>query len=248
MTRFKSTPFAISFVAACALLLCAGATFSYKTWAADNKTTAQPKPAMTVTTTQPQRSSLAQTLPANGNITAWQEAIIGSESSGLRLNEVKAQVGDTVRKGQLLATFAADTIQADVAQARAVLLEAEANAAEASANAERARTLQSSGAMSASQINQYLTAAQTAQARVASAKAALQAQQLRLQFTQVLAPDNGVISSRTATVGAVWVRAPSCFAWCARGGWSGAPRSRRPSCHASRWVCPPPSPRPVVWS
>ena len=90
---------------------------------------------MTVTTTQPQRSSLAQTLPANGNITAWQEAIIGSESSGLRLNEVKAQVGDTVRKGQLLATFAADTIQADVAQARAVLLEAEA-----SANAERART------------------------------------------------------------------------------------------------------------
>ena len=158
---------------------------------------------MTVTTTQPQRSSLAQTLPANGNITAWQEAIIGSESSGLRLNEVKAQVGDTVRKGQLLATFAADTIQADVAQARAVLLEAEANAAEASANAERARTLQSSGAMSASQINQYLTAAQTAQARVASAKAALQAQQLRLQFTQVLAPDNGVISSRTATVGAV---------------------------------------------
>ena len=42
-----------------------------------------------------------------------------------------------------------------------------------------------------------------ARARVASAKAALQAQQLRLQFTQVLAPDNGVISSRTATVGAV---------------------------------------------
>ena len=158
---------------------------------------------MTVTTTQPQRSSLAQTLPANGNITAWQEAIIGSESSGLRLNEVKAQVGDAVRKGQVLATFASDTIQADVAQARAALLETEANAAEANANAERARTLQSSGALSASQINQYLTAAQTAQARVASAKAALQAQQLRLQFTQVLAPDNGVISSRTATVGAV---------------------------------------------
>ena len=158
---------------------------------------------MTVTTAQPQRSSLPQRLSANGNIAAWQEAIIGSESNGLRLADVKAQVGDTVRKGQVLATFAADTIQADVAQARAALLEAEANAAEAQANAERARTLQSSGAMSASQINQYLTAAQTAQARVASAKAALQAQQLRLQFTEVRAPDAGVISSRTATVGAV---------------------------------------------
>lgn len=204
MTRFKPNPIATTFVAACALVASVIGLFSLESRAADDKAgAAAPKPAMTVTTAQPQRSSLPQRLSANGNIAAWQEAIIGSESNGLRLADVKAQVGDTVRKGQVLATFAADTIQADVAQARAALLEAEANAAEAQANAERARTLQSSGAMSASQINQYLTAAQTAQARVASAKAALQAQQLRLQFTEVRAPDAGVISSRTATVGAV---------------------------------------------
>ena len=170
MTRFKPNPIASTFVAACALVASAIGLFSLESRAADDKAgAAAPKPAMTVTTAQPQRSSLPQRLSANGNIAAWQEAIIGSESNGLRLADVKAQVGDTVRKGQVLATFAADTIQADVAQARAALLEAEANAAEAQANAERARTLQSSGAMSASQINQYLTAAQTAQARVASA-------------------------------------------------------------------------------
>jgi RND family efflux transporter MFP subunit len=108
-----------------------------------------------------------------------------------------------VRAGQVLATFADATIQADLALARANLLEAQANAQEASGNAARARGLKDSGALSAQQINQYLTQEQTAQARVEAAKAALNVQQLRLRQTQVLAPDRGVISARTATVGAV---------------------------------------------
>ncbi|MGH6625941.1 MAG: efflux RND transporter periplasmic adaptor subunit, partial [Burkholderiaceae bacterium] len=69
--------------------------------------------------------------------------------------------------------------------------------------AERARSLQPSGALSAQQFNQYLTAEQTAKARVEAAKATLQVQRLRLKHTQVLAPDSGVISARSATVGAV---------------------------------------------
>ncbi|MBK5205907.1 MAG: efflux RND transporter periplasmic adaptor subunit, partial [Polaromonas sp.] len=140
---------------------------------------------------------------ANGNITAWQEAIIGSESNGLRLTQVLVNVGDVVKAGQVLATFSGDSVQADVAQARASLMEAQASAADAAANAERARTLQNSGALSVQQINQYLTAEQTAKARAEAAQAALDAQQLRGRQTQVLAPDSGVISQRTATVGAV---------------------------------------------
>jgi RND family efflux transporter MFP subunit len=63
--------------------------------------------------------------------------------------------------------------------------------------------LQASGAISKQQIGQYLTAEQTAKARVAAAKASLDVQLLRLKYTQVLAPDSGVISARTTTVGAV---------------------------------------------
>src|SRR5690606_23039086 len=66
-----------------------------------------------------------------------------------------------------------------------------------------ARTLETTGALSAQQINQYLTTAQTAKARAEAARATLEAQQLRLTQTEVLAPDDGVISSRSATVGAV---------------------------------------------
>jgi len=81
--------------------------------------------------------------------------------------------------------------------------EAEATLADAAANAQRARDLQASGALSAQQINQLLTAERTAQARLDALRAGSKLQQLRLQQTQVLAPDNGVISARGATVGAV---------------------------------------------
>ena len=161
------------------------------------------RPALSVTLTQPQRAALPLSIAANGNIAAWQEAVIGTEANGLRLAEVRVNVGDTVRKGQVLATFTPDLVQADVAQIRAVVAEAEAALAEAQVNAKRARELETSGALSDQQINQFLTAERTAQARLDAQRAQANVQRLRLGQTQVLAPDDGVISSRTATVGAV---------------------------------------------
>ena len=71
-----------------------------------------------------QRTSVPQRLSANGNVAAWQEASVGAESNDLRLTAVNVNVGDVVKAGQVLATFAADTVQADVAQARASVMEA----------------------------------------------------------------------------------------------------------------------------
>ncbi|MBR7800179.1 efflux RND transporter periplasmic adaptor subunit [Undibacterium fentianense] len=161
------------------------------------------KPALTVTAVKIGQANLETKLAAHGNIAAWQEASIGSESSGLRIAEVLVNVGDMVSKGQLLARFANESVLADIAQAKAALAEAEATALEASNNADRARGLQASGAISKQQIGQYLTSEQTAKARVSAAKAVLDVQQLRLKYTQVLAPDSGLISARSATVGAV---------------------------------------------
>jgi HlyD family secretion protein len=162
-----------------------------------------PKPSLTVTSTQASSIDWPIKLSANGNIAAWQEAIVGAEANGLRLNDVRVNVGDTVKRGQVLATFATETARAEIAQQAASVAEAEAALAEAQANAARARTLQDSGALSAQQINQYLTAEKTAEARVAASKAARESSQVRLSFTRVVAPDDGVISARAATVGAV---------------------------------------------
>jgi HlyD family secretion protein len=195
----KRHPQVIAGLLALALLLGAGRLGAQD----DPKAAAAPKPALTVSTVQPRQVQLPVTIAATGNIAAWQEASVGAEAGGQRLTEVRVNVGDRVRKGQVLATFAADTLRAEAAQARAALAEAEAAAAEAAANGERARSLQATGALSASQINQYLTAEKTAQARVQAARASFDVQQVRLNQTQVLAPDDGIISARMATVGAV---------------------------------------------
>jgi HlyD family secretion protein len=194
---------AIIFVAACALILGAFVLFYSKDKLKSDKAVPPTKAALTVTTELPVTRSLPIALSANGSIAAWQEAIISSESEGLKLVEVKANVGDRVRAGQVLATFSSDRGRAEVAQAKASLGEAQANALEATGNADKARTLQASGALSDQQINQYLTLATTAQAKLEASRAALNVQQLRLTQTRLLAPDDGVISSRNATVGAV---------------------------------------------
>jgi len=199
--QFSATAFAV--IAACVLATGGVLVYSGASRAADEPKAGQPRPALTVSMAQPQRTAVPVRLAANGNVAAWQEASIGAESNGLRLTDVRVNVGDVVKAGQVLATFSAETVLADVAQVRASLLEAQANAAEAAANADRARALQATGALSQQQIQQFTTAEKTAQARVEAAQATLNAQQLRLKYTQVVAPDSGVISARTATVGAV---------------------------------------------
>lgn len=203
MPALRLPPAALALLALCALAGSLAVLHPGPSQAAAPAGGTAARPALTVTVAQPQLTQAPVRLSANGNVAAWQEASVGAESHGLRLAAVHVNVGDVVKAGQVLATFAAESVQADLAQARASLQEAQALAAEATANAERARSLQPTGAMSQQQVQQYATADHTAQARVEAARAQLQAQQLRLRNTQVRAPDSGVISARTATVGAV---------------------------------------------
>jgi RND family efflux transporter MFP subunit len=161
------------------------------------------QPSLTVAVARLQPATFPVRVSANGNIMAWQEASIGTEANGLRLTEVNVNVGDKVRRGQPLATFAPETVEAELAQSRAAVAEADVALAEAAANAQRARMLQETGALSAQQIQQYLNAERTARARLDAAQAVERTQQLRLVQTRIAAPDDGVISARAATVGAV---------------------------------------------
>ncbi len=161
------------------------------------------KAALTVQVVSPKPGQWTSTLPVNGNVAPWSEAIIGSQVSGLRLVEVVAQVGDAVSAGQLLARFDDAPVQTDLAQAKAALQEAQAQLQEAAANAQRAKGLAGTGALSAQQMGQFEANEAVARARVATAQAAVAAQELRLQHTRVVAPDAGLISGRSATLGAV---------------------------------------------
>lgn len=167
------------------------------------KAAAAAKPALTVTVALSTTNSVATVMAANGSVAAWQEASVASEVAGLRIVELIANVGDTVRKGQLLVRLSDASIQTDIAAQRANVADAQAQLAEAKTNAERARQLDQTGAISAVQINQFFTAEKTAKARLDAAQARLKSDDLRLSYAKIVAPDDGLISLKTATVGAV---------------------------------------------
>lgn len=184
------------------LALAAALTLSTSGFAADPKPAAV-KPALTIQTVRPQAAQWPQTLPATGSLAAWQEVVIGAEVGGQRLAQLLVDVGDRVKKGQLLARLSPGTLEADAAAARAAVAESEATAQDARRSAERVKSLQGSEALSAQALDQAAAADAQAKARLASARAALQAAELRLAYTRITAPDDGVISARSAVEGAL---------------------------------------------
>lgn len=164
---------------------------------------AAPKAAIAVELAAPVSATWPDVLVASGEVAAWQEASIGAEVGGVRLDEVLVNVGDVVHKGQLLARFNEDTLNADLARLDAAVAEATANLSKANQDVERADRLATSNALSAQQVQAYHTQAAVAQAQLASAQALRNVQALKLKYARVTAPDDGTISARSATVGAV---------------------------------------------
>jgi len=150
---------------------------------------AKPAPSLTVTVAVPHHVSWADQLETSGAIAPWQEASIGAQIGGYQLSDVRVNVGDQVKKGEILARFDQGLLRADEAQLAA-------NYDQAAQNEKRALALQQSGAMAEQNVLAAVTASKTAQA-------ALEAKRLQLRYADVVAPDDGVISSRTATLGAV---------------------------------------------
>ena len=156
----------------------------------EGRTPPSPKAALTIEWVTPVRANLPITLSANGSISAWQEAVISAELSGIRLVEIQAQVGDRVKKGQVLALFDRERVASDLENSEAMLAEAEA-------------TLQEAG--------QYLTGEKTAEARMRAARAQVEIQRLRMRHTQVLANDDGIVTQRSAVLGGVTVEGQELF-------------------------------------
>lgn len=161
------------------------------------------QPVLSVDITTPQLRQWSEDIAAPGRLVAWEEASIGSELGDLRLVDIRVDVGDQVRKGQLLAQFDPAQVQAELNERLAALAETRALLVEAEDNAQRAESLRDTGAMSHQSITQYMTQADAVRAQLQSAEARVESSRLRLRQTRVIAPDDGVISARAATLGSV---------------------------------------------
>jgi HlyD family secretion protein len=159
--------------------------------------------ALTVTTTTLTTVEVGRSITANGSIHPWQEIIVGPEVGGYRVAAVNVDVGDRVKRGQELVRLRDDLLSADLASRRANLQQAEATLENAAAALRRAQTLSESGVVSQSDLDRLRSEELAARARVEVARADLEAAELRLKYTRVTAPDDGVVSARNVAVGQV---------------------------------------------
>ncbi|WEX91823.1 efflux RND transporter periplasmic adaptor subunit (plasmid) [Sinorhizobium garamanticum] len=159
--------------------------------------------ALTVAVVKPTERQWPESVPTSGWLRPWHEAIIASETSGLRITDVLVDVGSVVKKGQTLVQLSQDSVLADLRKQEAAVKTAKANLANATADADRARQLRQSGALSDQSIVERLTTEETAKATLESEEAALESQKIKVEQTKIVAVDDGLITSRSAQLGAV---------------------------------------------
>ncbi|MGA1805373.1 efflux RND transporter periplasmic adaptor subunit [Rhizobium sp. HT1-10] len=159
--------------------------------------------ALTVVAVKPETKDWPETVLASGWLKPWHEAVIESETSGLRVTDVLADVGSIVKKGDILVRLNQETVIADLHKEEAAVVSKQAALTKAKADADRARQMSGSGALSDQKQVEYITTEQGAQADLDSEQATLESQRIKLAQTTITAVDDGIITSRSASLGAV---------------------------------------------
>lgn len=173
---------------------------------------------------------IVERAPVTGTLVPREEVLVHPEIEGLRLTEVLVEEGDVVARGQVLARLSRDLLEtqlaqnaasltrteAAIAQARNQIVQAEAAQVEASQALERTRALMRSGNTTEAVLEQRVSAGRSAEGRLAGARdglriaeadraqanAARQEILVRLARTEIKAPAQGIISRKTARIGA----------------------------------------------
>ena len=160
-------------------------------------------PSLTVETVASSTREVAREVAASGEIAAWEEVSVGVELSGLRVSEVAVEVGDAVRRGELLLRLDDRTLRSQLTQSDASVERARANAEVASRRAKRIRELAVQKFVAAQDAEQAEAEATSAQAQLRTERAARDSTNVQLGFTTVRAPVDGLVSARSVQPGQV---------------------------------------------
>jgi RND family efflux transporter MFP subunit len=158
---------------------------------------------MAVSVVRAQSQQIQRSVLVSGPVSAWEEMQLGVEVSGLRVTALNVDVGQQVRKGELLLQLDHRSLDSDLAQANASLREAEAGAALARSQLARGQLLAKDKYISAMQLDELRAGRVQGEARVGTARAVRDAAALRRSFADLRAPDAGVISKRLVQPGQV---------------------------------------------
>ncbi len=120
-----------------------------------------------------------------------------------RLIERTVEVGDRVRKGQLIARLDPQNEESNLQSVQAQLSAAQARRVEAQSNFERMSDLVAEAAVSRAQFEQAEALRKTAQSQVEAAQSQLQLARNRLSYTRLASTVDGVVTARGPEPGEV---------------------------------------------
>ncbi|MFP1633109.1 efflux RND transporter periplasmic adaptor subunit [Zhengella sp. ZM62] len=188
-------------------------------------------PAPAIRVVEVQTRHLVESLPVNGTVAPREEAAVGVDLNGLTVLDLRADAGDLVEKGQVLAVLdksglelallqaraQSAQIEAQTAQASAQIADAEVGVRQASETLERVKQLREKGVASQAQYDNAVNGLDSARAKLETARKAVVAAQAQsgvnaaqiselerqIARTEVKAPADGLVLARSAMLGAV---------------------------------------------
>jgi len=189
-----------------------------------------PSLAPAVTVTRAVEREVVERAIVTGTLVPREEVLVAPEIEGLRIMEILVEEGAEVKQGEVLARLSRDLLEttlaqnvatlaradAGIAQSRSQIVQAEAAQVEAAQALERTRALLRGGNTTEVQLEQRVAAARAAEGRLAaardglriaeaekrSAEAQRQEIEVRLGRTEIKAPQAGIVSRKTARLGA----------------------------------------------
>jgi HlyD family secretion protein/macrolide-specific efflux system membrane fusion protein len=160
------------------------------------------KPVRVLAAEEVRRGTVRKVLEETGIVKAQVGAIvkIGARATGA-IERMLVKVGDEVEKNRLVAVIDSRELKAQVAEAEAKLAQGKAQADYLSANAARLESLLTQGFVSRDEAQNARQKAEAQRLQVATGRAALAALRVRVSYTSIRSPIDGVVSQVTAQEG-----------------------------------------------
>lgn len=196
---------------------------------AETQKTGAELPAITIATAH--REKVEARVSVTGSMVARKEVMVNANVSGYEITAIEAEIGDSVKAGDVLARLSSATLtallqqaeaefqraEAGVSQSESQLASSEASLTQAVQTLERTQSLRRSGNAPQATLDQAIAAEASARAAVASANdgigvaraalaqatAAREVARLNLGYATIAAPVDGVVVQRSAELGAI---------------------------------------------
>jgi RND family efflux transporter MFP subunit len=147
-----------------------------------------------------ERRQVDVTYAADGVVEAARQSTVSAQISG-RIREIGFDVGDAVKKGQILVRIDDSEVSQALSESQAVLAQAEANYGNAKANYERSKRLFEQKFVSQAALDRAEAEYRSAQSQVEARRAGVGIAATTRSYATVIAPYSGVVLARHVEIG-----------------------------------------------